>query len=116
MVWHKPLAWVWGVIFFFQGEEGIRILTVTGVQTCALQISVRGENAPPGNCPSFENRRPLPSSVTFASLQVKSPLARQYFVSSPLAWLLRHLAAFPRRRSEERRVGKECRSRWSPYH
>ena len=21
-----------------------------------------------------------------------------------------------RRRSEERRVGKECRSRWSPYH
>jgi len=27
-----------------------------------------------------------------------------------LAWQ-RHLA-----RSEERRVGKECRSRWSPYH
>src|SRR5258706_3153784 len=26
-------------------------------------------------------------------------------------------AAFPARsRSEERRVGKECRSRWSPYH
>ena len=22
----------------------------------------------------------------------------------------------PRMRSEERRVGKECRSRWSPYH
>ena len=22
----------------------------------------------------------------------------------------------PNRRSEERRVGKECRSRWSPYH
>ena len=22
----------------------------------------------------------------------------------------------PPRRSEERRVGKECRSRWSPYH
>src|SRR2546425_8899432 len=25
-------------------------------------------------------------------------------------------AARPPRRSEERRVGKECRSRWSPYH
>ena len=25
-------------------------------------------------------------------------------------------AASPARRSEERRVGKECRSRWSPYH
>ena len=24
--------------------------------------------------------------------------------------------ASPRSRSEERRVGKECRSRWSPYH
>src|SRR3972149_2791217 len=24
--------------------------------------------------------------------------------------------AVDRRRSEERRVGKECRSRWSPYH
>src|SRR5256886_17566685 len=23
---------------------------------------------------------------------------------------------FPNNRSEERRVGKECRSRWSPYH
>src|SRR5256884_4355723 len=25
-------------------------------------------------------------------------------------------AMYYRRRSEERRVGKECRSRWSPYH
>src|SRR2546430_16710676 len=25
-------------------------------------------------------------------------------------------SASPARRSEERRVGKECRSRWSPYH
>src|SRR2546421_2812404 len=25
-------------------------------------------------------------------------------------------AALPSTRSEERRVGKECRSRWSPYH
>src|SRR2546427_8327475 len=27
-----------------------------------------------------------------------------------------HLKVLGRRRSEERRVGKECRSRWSPYH
>ena len=25
-------------------------------------------------------------------------------------------SAHPENRSEERRVGKECRSRWSPYH
>src|SRR2546422_11551349 len=28
----------------------------------------------------------------------------------------RRLLRWLRRRSEERRVGKECRSRWSPYH
>ena len=27
-----------------------------------------------------------------------------------------YLSAFESSRSEERRVGKECRSRWSPYH
>ena len=30
--------------------------------------------------------------------------------------LVRHAQAWGRVRSEERRVGKECRSRWSPYH
>ena len=29
-------------------------------------------------------------------------------------WVMYSLATFVR--SEERRVGKECRSRWSPYH
>src|SRR2546430_8190917 len=29
-----------GVVFFFQAEDGIRDLTVTGVQTCALPISL----------------------------------------------------------------------------
>src|SRR3712207_9033733 len=28
----------------------------------------------------------------------------------------RYLNNMPGKRSEERRVGKECRSRWSPYH
>ena len=30
--------------------------------------------------------------------------------------LVKRLASLPTKRSEERRVGKECRSRWSPYH
>src|SRR5256885_13725712 len=29
---------------------------------------------------------------------------------------LREHSTIPKERSEERRVGKECRSRWSPYH
>ena len=36
-------------------------------------------------------------------------------VVHPMIWTRRRLAV-PGRRSEERRVGKECRSRWSPYH
>src|SRR2546430_602487 len=34
------------VIFFFQAEDGIRDLTVTGVQTCALPISGRHSTLP----------------------------------------------------------------------
>src|SRR6266498_668738 len=35
-----------------------------------------------------------------------SPIFRSHFLTSQFCHL----------RSEERRVGKECRSRWSPYH
>src|SRR2546430_13456241 len=31
-------------------------------------------------------------------------------------WAHKELLRFSKQRSEERRVGKECRSRWSPYH
>src|SRR2546430_3027819 len=36
---HRVRAWVGLFFFFFQAEDGIRDLTVTGVQTCALPIS-----------------------------------------------------------------------------
>src|SRR3712207_8957549 len=32
-----------GEVFFFQAEDGIRDIGVTGVQTCALPISSRGQ-------------------------------------------------------------------------
>ena len=41
--------------------------------------------------------------------------AFQYFFDSPMEALLRKENKLLER-SEERRVGKECRSRWSPYH
>src|SRR2546430_13689138 len=77
---------------FFQAEDGIRDLTVTGVQTCALPICVHV------TAPRARIRYP---HVTDAERQVIVDL------------LLHFLGAV---RSEERRVGKECRSRWSPYH
>src|SRR3712207_9268193 len=38
------------------------------------------------------------------------------FVTIDLRLTHQDLAAMVASRSEERRVGKECRSRWSPYH
>src|SRR5207245_6688856 len=35
-------------VFFFQAEDGIRDATVTGVQTCALPISLTARNTPAG--------------------------------------------------------------------
>src|SRR5256886_9418209 len=52
------------VFFFFQAEDGIRDLTVTGVQTCALPISRSGASltAPPRAPPI--RPAPLPRRVT----------------------------------------------------
>src|SRR5437879_13332586 len=87
--------------FFFQAEDGIRDTSVTGVQTCALPIcGHRGS----------ESALPRPAD----------PLRHQH------ASALRSCGGPPylrgtgrdrrhRPRSEERRVGKECSSRWSPY-
>src|SRR2546427_1665628 len=49
------------VFFFFQAEDGIRDLTVTGVQTCALPISGLGAHVPgvlfPGRDRTRQGRR-----------------------------------------------------------
>src|SRR5438876_10301725 len=93
------------LFFFFQAEDGIRDGRVTGVQTCALPICLLW--------------RPIMRSP----VRVPSLVALPCWVS--LEWLTgRSLwrSATPTRhahgnlRSEERRVGKECRSRWSPCH
>src|SRR2546430_6874051 len=91
------------IFFFFQAEDGIRDLTVTGVQTCALPIS---------------RLRPGRREVERSDIEVRDLLRRKQREAPPTT----HHAAdvVPliemRGRSEERRVGKECRSRWSPYH
>ena len=47
-------------------------------------------------------------TVCFAIFAISLLLSRQFFKSAGK----RNMDV----RSEERRVGKECRSRWSPYH
>src|SRR5204862_4497216 len=79
--------------FFFQAEDGIRDLYVTGVQTCALPILIRNPA----------------SHAHFAGAQDSAirALRKSFGRSSGQA------AEDDSARSEERRVGKECRSRWS---
>src|SRR3712207_3387919 len=44
------------------------------------------------------------------------PVRQRLLVSTLLTVPVVAMAMVPALRSEERRVGKECRSRWSPYH
>src|SRR2546421_3451880 len=44
-------------VFFFQAEDGIRDLIVTGVQTCALPISCRPAGRPVGASGAYSGRR-----------------------------------------------------------
>src|SRR5256885_9408254 len=97
--------------FFFQAEDGIRDYKVTGVQTCALPISVVGLMIP-------EIRR---SSVVFPeplrpTRPTASPGSTDKETSRSACTSRAPLLPCDTNRSEERRVGKECRSRWSPYH
>src|SRR5256885_13288166 len=99
------------MIFIFQAEDGIRDYKVTGVQTCALPI--------------FSEAREVLEEPLRADKGID-----QHGVFPDDHSLLIHPGAFHRGhgcgaaidfrkqsdRSEERRVGKECRSRWSSYH
>src|SRR5690606_40631952 len=98
--------------------DGIRDFHVTGVQTCALPICMHDEHA----------RRVLAETVVFlGDVQSQHTHLGQHLpvvVAEALA-LARDLATFLEapavgresaqavcERSEERRVGKECRARW----
>src|SRR6266567_5149944 len=48
---------MYGLLFFFQAEDGIRDLTVTGVQTCALPIFDRPFPAQPQPMPMGDAAR-----------------------------------------------------------
>src|SRR5258707_5453398 len=101
-----------GLFVFFQAEDGIRDIGVTGVQTCALPISI------------------FPMDMLYVRLVDQKHVHwknRAHFFAISAQMMRRilidraRLHAYAKRgggaeRSEERRVGKECRSRWSPYH
>src|SRR5205807_2928550 len=83
-------------VVFFQAEDGIRDYKVTGVQTCALPIypalRVAGLHDELGD----RSKRARRGCEQLASLRRLAPPG----------------ASAGADRSEERRVGKECRTRW----
>src|SRR5207248_7154108 len=100
--------------FFFQAEDGIRDRTVTGVQTCALPIL-------------FDRYRDIRATGSFILIDpatnftagagmiidaIRDDHAAEYRPNA--AERLVKLARSAPSRSEERRVGKECRAGWSP--
>src|SRR5256885_4858662 len=92
--------------FFFQAEDGIRDYKVTGVQTCALPISSKGPG-PDSGVHEVDGIGRLTQLVETFSIH------QQHICITNIKDVLPRI---PEARSEERRVGKECRSRWSPYH
>src|SRR5437868_8716503 len=90
--------------FFFQAEDGIRDRNVTGVQTCALPISDDFSQLMP-----FLVRTWMYASGVMFSIQTIGSLRHHPLISYLLQ--VNPAAVFIGLRSEERRVGKECRTR-----
>src|SRR5687768_17825636 len=92
--------------FFFQAEDGIRDVAVTGVQTCALPIF---EIVPAHTLQTIlwaEADRMRSLAINQDNLKNQQEVVKNEV----------RVNVLNQPRSEERRVGKECRSRWSPYH
>src|SRR5687768_18340495 len=96
---------VFWLFFFFQAEDGIRDVAVTGVQTCALRsVQPVVEGYLLAWHRFLDDPRVVPAIVE-AGLDELDDRRVRPGVGEGVG-----------HRSEERRVGKECRSRWSPYH
>src|SRR2546423_4035766 len=97
--------YIFCIFFFFQAEDGIRDKLVTGVQTCALPISMQ----------NIEYCLP-PLARQYSMFCIVQILSVRKTMSEMGKVILDIYPDVELIRSEERRVGKECRSRWSPYH
>src|SRR5438270_5244607 len=95
--------------FFFQAEDGIRDLTVTGVQTCALPICyTSGQSRIGGTLMQDQTSARTPRNLDQAVVRFAGDSGDGMQLTG---------TEFTREaRSEERRVGKEWRCRGSPAH
>src|SRR5207249_5977711 len=96
-------------VFFFQAEDGIRDRNVTGVQTCALPISLLRH--------MIGSMKPTSGSVKLFGEEITGMKEREiervrlrFGMLFQSGALLASLTVGER--SEERRVGKECGCWW----
>src|SRR2546430_4567466 len=118
MIWGVATANVWGwrgvegfvgFFFFSSRRRHTRFDCDWSSDVCSSDLSKR---------PALRRRRPL-SIVRTADLPVAAEgprgIAKAYCAGNGRP-AVEPVLLLGLTRSEERRVGKECRSRWSPYH
>src|SRR5262249_56062998 len=96
--------------FFFEAEDGIRDWSVTGVQTCALPIFAVEEALS-----HFDQAAAVRLCDAKLTQLADGPLA-SLAAEARAALVDRDAQRIRASRSEERRVGKEGGSRWTPNH
>src|SRR5690554_7729047 len=101
------------LVFFFKAEDGIRDADVTRVQTCALPICEGPAKIAHDGSEEIAGRHFWQEVLRGWAQARDAPEPGELFTSE---WPGAAGAARGRRgrrpRSEERRVGKECRARW----
>src|SRR2546429_5369642 len=100
------------ILLFFQAEDGIRDVAVTGVQTCALPISSTGASSL-ARVEPFSSR--CRSRENFTASAVIGVPSLNFTPGRSLMVTVRPPSLIVGR-SEERRVGEEGRSRGAPDH
>src|ERR1035441_10309662 len=93
----------------------VLLLGVTGAALGAAPMAALRVCADPGNMP-FSNNRGEGYEQTIAQVIAESLNTGVQYYYRPGIERGQTRTTLAADRSEERRVGKECRSRWSPYH
>ena len=113
----KSVLLVLGLSAFFFFPMAEQILTSASKANLLVSTSLDLENFMHGIIPGSHLLTPIPSWYPVVDPNLGLP-----FIILPFAFFMvkksdpRPMKRLATTRSEERRVGKECRSRWSPYH
>src|SRR5205823_6923154 len=95
--------------FFFQAEDGIRDKLVTGVQTCALPIFSQMNFVRNADLGFNKEALFIMNANTDSVVHAREEAFKQKLLQIPGVRSVSFSTDVPSSRSEERRVGKECR-------